>query len=59
MKPRKKLIAHEVYLALGYTNETRQVAYRDLFLEDIPDDTLRNIRRSGEFSMFLGGNRFQ
>ena len=46
-------------MALGYTNETRQVAYRDLFLEDIPDDTLRNIRRSGEFSMFLGGNRFQ
>ncbi|MBL1432251.1 MAG: hypothetical protein COB94_002235 [Gammaproteobacteria bacterium] len=51
--------AHEVYLALGDTNETRQLAYRDSSLEDIPAITLRNIRHNAEFSMPLGDNRFQ
>ncbi|PCH60574.1 MAG: hypothetical protein COC05_03940 [Gammaproteobacteria bacterium] len=35
------------------------MAYRDLFLEDIPAITLKNIRHNAEFSMPVGGHNFQ
>jgi len=51
--------AHPLYLALGETEEARRRAYRDLFADEIPEETLVALRDATNGGFVLGSPRFQ
>lgn len=59
MKRRKNLIEHEIYRRLGKDESIRYKNYRDLFVVDLGEKLVSDIRRSANFSMPLGDSRFQ
>lgn len=59
IKPRKQLVAHEIYQRLGLDDESRYQAYRELFSSGLEQSLLRAIQRASTFSMPLGGSDFQ
>jgi len=50
---------HPCYLALGATNEARQVAYQALFLHQVDDASLGAIREAANSGTALGSERFK
>jgi len=50
---------HTEYLSLGSNAEERREAYRELFLDAISDDRLREIRSYAQKQRALGTTRFQ
>jgi putative transposase len=50
---------HPCYLALGATDEARQVAYQALFLHQVDDASLREIRDAANSGTALGSERFK
>ena len=55
---RRRMVMHPLYQALGTNDEMRFENYRALFKTDL-EESVPNIRRSINFSMPLGGDRFQ
>jgi len=50
---------HDIYLALGLTDELRQAAYRDLFKTDIGEHDLSEIRHAANKEWILGSEQFK
>ena len=59
IKPRKQLVAHEVYQRLGSDEESRCHAYRELFSTELEKSVLHTIQKASTFSMPLGDSDFQ
>jgi putative transposase len=51
--------AHPLYLALGETEEARRLAYRELFADELPEETLVALRDATNGGFVLGSPRFQ
>jgi len=56
--PIQLITPHYCYLSLGSDNDDRQLAYRALFDNHIPDYTIKEIRDSVNKSWVLGDSRF-
>jgi len=50
---------HDAFRRLGHTPAERHTAYRELFRESIPDDTLRDIRDATQNAWALGDATFR
>jgi putative transposase len=50
---------HTCYQALGASDKERQEAYRALFEQHLPDDTLKEIREATDKAWVLGEERFK
>lgn len=59
LKPRKQLVAHELYRRLGVDEDSRYRAYRELFSSGLEKAKLQAIQRATTFSMPLGGSDFR
>lgn len=59
IRPRRRLVPHDIYLRLGLDEVSRCYAYRELFAADLSKTILHDIQRAATFSMPLGDNRFQ
>jgi putative transposase len=53
------ILPHEVYLRLGKTPQERQVAYRGLFTDQLPDRDVEEIRRATNKAWVLGSQEFK
>ena len=58
-KPSEILTQHPVYLALGETRQLRQRRYRELFMSEIGEDSLEEIRHCTNKSWALGSKKFK
>jgi len=58
-KPIKLITPHPCYQSLGKTDEERQLAYKALFDQQIPDYTLKEIRDAINKAWVLGEDRFK
>ncbi len=58
-KPIELITCHPSYLALGASPNERQVAYRALFKQRMPELTLKEIRDATNKAWVLGENRFK
>lgn len=52
------LTPHEVYLAVGATESSRQAAYRELFRSELEPGLLEQIRQASNGNFALGNTRF-
>lgn len=59
LKPRKLLVAHPSYLALGNGTKNIEVQYRSLFLRELELSTINNISNAAKFNMPCGDNLFR
>lgn len=59
LRPRRQLVAHEVYQRLGLDDVARHHAYRELFSMSLDKTIVHDIERASTFSMPLGGSRFR
>ncbi len=50
---------HSIYLSLGLNGAERQCHYRALFKIELEDDLIGKIRRTTQFSMPRGNDRFK
>jgi len=50
---------HSIYLSLGLDDKERQYNYHALFKIELEDDLIGKIRRTAQFSMPLGNDRFK
>lgn len=57
--PSKLLTPHELFFALAADAPGRAAAYRSLFIEDMPETVIADIRRATAGSYALGSPRFQ
>ena len=53
------VVPHEVYKRLGKTTKERQIAYRALFVVDVPKKTIEEIREATNKSWVLGSDYFK
>jgi len=53
-----EISSHALYLNLSFDKDKRLESYRHLFQTDLDNDQLHVIRRSIQFSMPVGDNRF-
>ena len=58
MRPRRKLVIHDIYRCLGTDNKLRSYAYRELFSIELNERILHDIQRAVRFSMPLGNENF-
>ena len=58
-EPNETLSPHAQYRRLGKTDEQRQAAYRQLFKQRIPEDSLTDIRTATNKAWVLGSDRFK
>lgn len=58
-QPDPLVTVHELYRGLGTDSESRQLSYRELFLEQIDDFTLCDIRSATNKGWALGNDRFR
>ena len=58
-KPVQLVTSHPCYQSLGETDEERQLAYKALFDQQIPDYTLKEIRDAINKSWVLGNDQFK
>tara|TARA_R110002167_G_scaffold366448_1_gene597393 strand:+ start:14986 stop:15486 length:501 start_codon:yes stop_codon:yes gene_type:complete len=59
IKPRRKLVMHDVYQRLGPDNNARSAAYRGLFSQHISQQLIREIQQASTFSLPLGDSAFK
>lgn len=50
---------HESYLGLARSRKKQQETYRDLFLEHLDEQTLKDIRNCAQTGTPLGNNKFR
>jgi len=58
-KPIKLVTPYPCYLSPGKINEKRQLAYKALFNQQIPDDTLKEIRNAINKAWVPGKDQFK
>jgi len=59
LRPRRQLVAHEVYQRLGLDDVARHHAYCELFSIGLDKAIVHDIERASTFSMPLGDSRFK